>query len=158
MTFYEVLTDGRWKFLREGISGLLLRWVTVRSFYIVNDLLSFRHRAKKKETDSRKKNARSGYLMINTSKDGTTVNVCFDGIFDRETEDELEHLAAWGLGGVEKLYLDMEGVEDISSTGLRILSYAQKIMNEQGIMYIENTGAKVEMLCRQHDIICSGRE
>lgn len=96
--------------------------------------------------------------MINTSKDGTTVNVCFDGIFDRETEDELERLAVWALGGVKKLCIDMKGVEDVSSTGLRILSYAQKIMNEQGIMYIENTSAKVEMLCRQHDIICSGRE
>lgn len=94
-------------FLREGISGLLLRWVTVRSFYIVNDLLSFRHRAKKKETDSRKMNTRSGHLMINTSKDGTTVNVCFDGIFDRETEDELEHLAAWGLGGVDRRVLQI---------------------------------------------------
>ena len=96
--------------------------------------------------------------MINISEDGKSVNVSFEGVFDREAENELERLAAWGLGGVEKLCIDMEGVEDISNTGLRILFYAQKIMNGQGMMYIENAGEKAVMLCRQYDILCSGRK
>ena len=98
-------------------------------------------------------------MIKQTDQRGKTIHVCLEGRFDRETEDELERLVAWGLDGVDKLCIDMKGVKDISSIGLRILSYAQKIMNEQGAMYIENAEYWVEYQCREHDImICTERK
>lgn len=91
-------------------------------------------------------------------KKGKSLQVDFEGLFDRKTENELENLVVKEIQGIEKLSFDMKGLSDISSIGLRILSYAQKIMNEQGIMYIENADYWVENRCRLHDIVCAKRK
>lgn len=84
-----------------------------------------------------------------------TMRVDFEGKFDKETEEELEHLISYGLSGIEKICFDMDKVEDISSVGLRILSFVQAIMNEWGMMYVEHAGERAAMLCKRHDILCS---
>lgn len=86
-----------------------------------------------------------------------SLEVDFEGLFDRKTENELERLVVKEIQGIDKLSFNMKGISDISSIGLRILSYAQKIMNEQGIMYVENAEYWVESQCRMHDIICAKR-
>ena len=91
-------------------------------------------------------------------KKGKSLQVDFEGLFDKETENELEHLLVKELHGVEKLSFDLKGIGDISSIGLRFFSYAQKIMNEQGIMYMENAEYWVESQCRMHDIVCAKRK
>ena len=92
---------------------------------------------------------------MNSIREEKSIKIDFEGIFDKQEEEELERFVTQELQGVLKLSFDAEGVADISSVGLRILSYAQRIMNEQGMMYVEYTGERVEELCRTHNILCS---
>lgn len=53
------------------------------------------------------------------------------------------------LEGVEELVFDLEGLEYVSSAGLRELLRAQKVMNHQGTMRIIHVG---EMIMEVFDI------
>ncbi len=92
---------------------------------------------------------------MNIIREEKSIKIDFEGTFDKQDEEELERFVVQELQGVSKLSFDAKGVADISSTGLRILAYAQGIMNEQGMMYVEHAGERVEWLCRAHDILCS---
>ena len=47
------------------------------------------------------------------------------------------------ISGVEELVLDLEGLEYLSSAGLRVLLAAQKVMNRQGSMVVKNVNETI---------------
>ena len=55
---------------------------------------------------------------------------------DTETAPELEALLRNELEGVDDLTFDFEELEYVSSAGLRVIIFAQKMMNEAGKMKI----------------------
>jgi len=77
-------------------------------------------------------------MDINKTKNGTDLVLALSGRLDTTTAPELEAVIKGDLDGVEKLVIDMEKLEYISSAGLRVLLQAQKTMNKQGSMKIIN--------------------
>lgn len=57
-----------------------------------------------------------------------------EGRLDTITAPELDSIIKSQLTGVTDLKFDLSGLEYISSSGLRVLLSAQKIMNNQGSM------------------------
>lgn len=55
---------------------------------------------------------------------------------DTTTAPQLDAEVKESLGGVTELVFDTEGLEYVSSAGLRVLLSAQKIMNKQGEMKV----------------------
>lgn len=76
-------------------------------------------------------------MEIKKTQEGTNLVLVLDGRLDTKAAPELE-AALDGLSGIERLTLDMSGVAYIASAGLRVLLSAQKIMNKQGSMMLEN--------------------
>ena len=83
-------------------------------------------------------------LMLKVTKERRILWIRFDGKIDSRTENELEQLVAWELDDVEELWIDMAGVEDVSSVMLRILSYAKSEISERGQFYIFHMGEKIK--------------
>ncbi len=73
-------------------------------------------------------------LTINKTSDGSSLTVALEGRLDTTTSPQLEEELKSALDSVSALVLDMEGLEYISSAGLRVLLSAQKRMNRQGGM------------------------
>ena len=73
-------------------------------------------------------------LNIVKSKEGKSLNIALEGRLDTTTAPELEAELKTELTDTEKLVMDFEKLEYISSAGLRVLLSAQKIMNKQGEM------------------------
>ena len=65
------------------------------------------------------------------------------GRLDTTTAPDLEKEIGDSLEGVEELVMDMEGLEYISSAGLRVILKAQKQMNSQGSMKLVNVNDSV---------------
>ena len=65
------------------------------------------------------------------------------GRIDTITAPDLEEIINDDIEGTEKLILDIEEVEYISSAGLRVLLAAQKKMNKLGMMKVTNVRAEV---------------
>ena len=60
------------------------------------------------------------------------------GRLDTTTAPDLEECIRGNLKDAEKLVLDFEELDYISSAGLRVLLSAQKVMNRQGEMVLKN--------------------
>lgn len=60
------------------------------------------------------------------------------GRLDTVTSPELEADMKHSLDGVHKLLMDFSGLEYLSSSGLRVLLAAQKVMKNQGEMILHN--------------------
>lgn len=84
--------------------------------------------------------------MLNISKnaDGSSLSVALEGRLDTSTAPELEEALGGALEGITDLTLDLNGLEYISSAGLRVLLSTQKIMNKQGNMVITNASEEVK--------------
>ena len=67
-----------------------------------------------------------------------TLTLVVTGRVDTKTAPTLEKCVLESLSGVKKLVFDMEGLEYISSAGLRVLLMAQKEMNKQGDLKVIN--------------------
>ena len=74
--------------------------------------------------------------MLNIKKElnGSALKVALEGRLDTSTSPQLEEEMKNTLNGVTELVFDMEGLEYISSAGLRVLLSVQKVMNQQGSM------------------------
>ena len=74
--------------------------------------------------------------MLNIKKElnGSALKVALGGRLDTSTSPQLEDEMKSSLNGVTELVFDMEGLEYISSAGLRVLLSVQKVMNQQGSM------------------------
>lgn len=77
-------------------------------------------------------------MEIIKESSGTGLTVKLRGRLDTTTAPALEAELKSCLEGVEKLTLDLEGLEYISSAGLRVLLGAQKTMNRQGSMAVRH--------------------
>ena len=77
-------------------------------------------------------------MTIDRNVDGAKTQLKISGRLDTSTAPELESTIDACLSGVEELIIDFEGLEYVSSAGLRVILKAQKLMNKQGDMRIIN--------------------
>ncbi|MBO6164254.1 MAG: STAS domain-containing protein [Lachnospiraceae bacterium] len=75
-------------------------------------------------------------LNINKKVNASELTVALTGRLDTTTAPDLEKELKSSLDGIKALIINMEGLEYISSAGLRVLLSAQKIMNRQGEMKV----------------------
>lgn len=75
-------------------------------------------------------------MKITKNASGNKLCLVLEGRLDTTTAPELEEVLKSSLDGVGELVFDMEGLEYLSSAGLRILLGAQKTMNKQGSMKV----------------------
>ena len=83
-------------------------------------------------------------LKIQARTDGDTLIFGLEGRIDTNTAPELDKELKDKLPDAEKLILDFENVDYISSAGLRVLMAADKIMRRAGGMKIINVNDVVE--------------
>ena len=82
-------------------------------------------------------------MIINTIREGGKLTIMPEGRLDTMTSPELEKELESSLEGVSELIMDFSGVEYISSAGLRVLLFAQKVMNRQGEMKLFRVNSTV---------------
>ena len=82
-------------------------------------------------------------MTINKTVDGSAVTMALAGRLDTSTAPQLEAELKQTLPGMQKLVLDFQELDYISSAGLRVILAAQKIMNRQGKMVICHVNATI---------------
>ena len=80
-------------------------------------------------------------IIKNLNEEKLNVNV--KGRLDTTTAPELENELKQSLPEIKELTLDFDGLEYVSSAGLRVILAAQKIMNQQGSMKLCNVNDEV---------------
>ncbi len=75
-------------------------------------------------------------MKIEKKAEGNKLTVALEGRLDTTTAPELDAELKGSLDGVEDLTMDFNGLEYISSAGLRVLLATQKVMNKQGKMRV----------------------
>ncbi len=82
-------------------------------------------------------------LNIQKTTENGTALFTLEGRLDTITSPTLEKLLRESLDGVSTLILDLQGLEYISSAGLRVFLSAQKLMNKQGTMEIHHVNESI---------------
>ncbi len=82
-------------------------------------------------------------MEIQTTKKDDVLTVSLTGRLDTTTSPQLDEELKKSLDGIRELTMDLEGLEYISSAGLRILLSTQKTMNQQGTMKLINVSSMV---------------
>ena len=82
-------------------------------------------------------------MRIEKNQEGEKLNLAVIGRLDTTTAPQLEQELKESLEGVKELILDLAGLENISSAGLRVLLAAQRRMNKQGSMKLINVNELV---------------
>lgn len=82
-------------------------------------------------------------LSIQKTVDGGNVQLALVGRLDTTTSSELETVLDEVLPQATDLVFDLEGLEFISSAGLRLILRAQKTMNSQGSMRLTHVADAV---------------
>ena len=77
-------------------------------------------------------------MEIKKTVDGKTLTIALSGRLDTMTSPELSKELDNSLDDIVCLVFDLEKLEYISSSGLRVLLSAQKTMNGQGKMIVKN--------------------
>ena len=83
-------------------------------------------------------------LNIEKKQEGTSLTVVLQGRLDTTTSPELELSLKESLPGVTELVMDLEGLEYISSAGLRVLLSSHKAMMSKGGMKIVHVNDVVQ--------------
>ena len=83
-------------------------------------------------------------MTIEKSLNGTELEIRLEGRLDTVTAPELEAELEQSMGIADSLTLDFSKLEYISSAGLRVLLYAQKVMGTKGGMKITHVNETVE--------------
>ena len=83
-------------------------------------------------------------MNITMDKNGNSLKVALEGRLDTTTSPEFESKLEGELNEITDLVFDFEGLEYLSSAGLRVLLAAQKIMNKQGKMVIRNANNTIK--------------
>ncbi|MGN1104258.1 MAG: STAS domain-containing protein [Candidatus Coproplasma sp.] len=81
-------------------------------------------------------------MKIQKSLEKRTLIVVLEGRLDTVAAPELERELG-ELDGVSDLIFDLNGLEYVSSAGLRVILKAQKIMNSKGAMKLINVNESV---------------
>ena len=71
-------------------------------------------------------------MTINNEKNGSRLTIKITGRLDTTSAPKLEEDLNEVLGDTSKLVMDLDGLEYISSAGLRVLLAAQKKMTAKG--------------------------
>ena len=82
-------------------------------------------------------------LNITASKKGTTLTVFLEGALDRNTSETAAERIKSEMAGREKLILDLEKLEYISSAGLRVLVDLRKRIGKRQNMAVKNVRQEV---------------
>ena len=82
-------------------------------------------------------------LNIQKTTENGTALFTLEGRLDTITSPTLEKLLRESLDGVSTLILYLQGLEYISSAGLRVFLSAQKLMNKQGTMEIHRANESI---------------
>ncbi len=82
-------------------------------------------------------------MNIKQKKENKKLTVFVSGRIDTVTAPQLSDYMKTELAGVEELILDLQEVEYISSAGLRVILFAQKMMNSQGSMKVANVNSDI---------------
>ena len=82
-------------------------------------------------------------LSIMKKTEGTKLIYVLTGRLDTTTSPELENDIKTSIDGVTDLEFDFTDLEYISSAGLRVLLYTQKIMVKQGSMVVKNCNPEI---------------
>ena len=82
-------------------------------------------------------------MQIAKTASGDTVTYALSGRLDTTTAPELEAELKASLDNVAHLVLDFSDLEYISSSGLRVLLAAQKVMSRQGDMTIQHVNDSI---------------
>lgn len=75
-------------------------------------------------------------MNIEQKRNGNALTIAPEGHLDTATAPELRAVLETALDGVKELTFDFEKLEYISSSGLRLLLFAQKAMNDRGTMKV----------------------
>ena len=82
-------------------------------------------------------------MKIRKTESENTLTVALEGRLDTGTAPQLEEDMKNSLSNIEELYLDFEGLDYVSSAGLRVLLAMQKTMNRQGRMVLRNVNDNI---------------
>ena len=82
-------------------------------------------------------------MNVTMNRNDTQLTVNIQGRLDTLTAPELEEKLEDALDGVEELIIDLDGLEYISSAGLRVILSVVKQMDEQGEMKLRNVCSDV---------------
>lgn len=82
-------------------------------------------------------------MTIEKKENGKELTLTISGRLDTTTAPLLEAELKKSIGGAQRLVLDFETLEYLSSAGLRVLLAAQKVMNKQGTMVIRNVNETI---------------
>ena len=75
-------------------------------------------------------------MKIDKTLNGSTLTVVLEGRLDTTTAPELEAVLKESLDNVTELVFDMDGLDYISSAGLRVLLSSNKVMLKKGEMKV----------------------
>ena len=75
-------------------------------------------------------------MKIDKILNGSTLTVVLEGRLDTTTAPELEAMLKESLDNVTELVFDMDGLDYISSAGLRVLLSSNKVMIKKGEMKV----------------------
>ncbi|MBO4339468.1 MAG: STAS domain-containing protein [Clostridia bacterium] len=82
-------------------------------------------------------------MDISTKKDGNSLVISVSGRVDTVTAPELEKRITENIDGISELVLDLKDMTYTSSSGLRVILRAQKLMNKQGSIKVTNVRDEV---------------
>ncbi len=82
-------------------------------------------------------------MTVNTYENGDTVTIAVEGRLNTQTAEEFGNEVKKTIDSAQNLVFDFEKVEYISSSGLRVLLFAQKEINKRGKMKIINVSEEV---------------
>lgn len=82
-------------------------------------------------------------MNLKQQKDGKKVTVFAQGRIDTNTAPEFLEYLKEAMAGAEELVIDLEGVDYVSSAGLRVILFAQKTMNSQGSMSVAHVNSDI---------------
>ena len=83
-------------------------------------------------------------MKIYKNQQGSRIEYVLEGRLDTTTSPLLEAELKHSINDITELIFDFDKLEYISSSGLRILLSAQKVMNKQGSMVIKNINDVVQ--------------
>lgn len=82
-------------------------------------------------------------MELNLEKNESTLEVKIEGRLDTSTAPILEKEMNTNLEGITNLILNLEGLDYISSAGLRVVLSLQKLMSKRGGMVIRHVNEVV---------------
>ena len=82
-------------------------------------------------------------MTITTQENGNNTTIAVEGRLTALNSDEFGNEVKRLIGTIQNLIFDFDKLEYVSSSGLRVLLFAQKEMNKRGSMKIINVSEEV---------------